>query len=271
MKTFNKIGLGIALMIALVLSAHAQFYAYNSFINGYNLQAFATTPVLTTNSFGGTNTANSWGYNNYVYPGTYPITSNNAYIGTNTIFGTQSAFGLYTNTAAIVNARVWPDNNSDTSTAEALFVSLTGVNNTTTNSYTLSFAPVVTIPITIPVASSSYLPVPTGITQTISNDVVMTAAQNLFSVSLTANGLTPVNIITNPPSGLNLFNGPSKWQLVSVASTSTNVVGYATNSTYSSTLTNGVWQITTNTVYLTNYGGVYVNAGIVGYPPFHSP
>ena len=269
MKTFNKIGLVIALMIVFAFGANAQFYAYNSFVNGYNLQVFEpTAQTLVTNLWGGTNVANSWGYNNYVYPGTYPITSNNAYIGSNTIFGTQSAFGLYTNTQAIVDARVWPDNNSDVATAEGLFVSITGANTATTNAYTLSFAPVVTVPITIPMASSSYFPTPLG-TQSISNDVAMTQAQNLFSLSLTANGLTPVNIITNPPSAL--FSGPSKWRLVSVASTTTNVVGFTTNQLYTSVLTNGVWQIVTNSAVLTNYGAIYVNAGIVGYPPFHSP
>jgi hypothetical protein len=65
--------------------------------------------------------------------------------------------------------------------------------------------------------------------------------------------------------------GAHKARLVSVTMSSTNMVGYFTNSSYSTVLTNGVWQAQTNTIISTNWGGVYVNAGNVGWPPFHSP
>ena len=65
--------------------------------------------------------------------------------------------------------------------------------------------------------------------------------------------------------------GAHKLRLLSVAMTTTNAIGYSTNYSISSTLTNGVWQATTHTTYATNWGGVYINAGVSGYPPFHSP
>jgi hypothetical protein len=225
----------IALLLACLTSARAQIYQYTSFINGFNL--ISTTPsanTFTTNSFGGTNTANGFGVNNYVYPGSYPASANNSYIASNTIYGTTSAFGLFTNTMAIADARIWPDNNSDLATQLGVFISAVGVNNLATNTFAITFAPVVSVP------------VPAG-SGTITNDVAMTAAQNLWTVSVTANGLTPVNVVTNPPNAL--IVGASKMRLLSIVSTTTNAVaGISTNSYFTSVLTNGVWQVQTNTL-----------------------
>ena len=240
-----------------VTTASAQFQSYNSFVNGFNLQLVSTTGQATNIiTFGGTNVDTAFGVNNYVYPGSYAASANNSYIGSNTVVTGSSAFGYQTNTSVILDARLWPNNNSDVASDLGVFISICGVNNTVANTYVLTFAPVVDVP--IPAGSG-----------TITNAVVSTAAQNQFVVSLTANGLTPVNLLTNPPNAA--IAGAHKLRLLSVAMTTTNAIGYSTNYSISSTLTNGVWQATTNTTYATNWGGVYINAGVSGYPPFHSP
>ena len=257
MKFIKQIAI-IGLLLACLTSARAQIYQYTSFINGYNLQN--TTPTantLITNLWGGTNIANGFGVNGYVYPNSYPASANNAYIASNSIYGNTSAFGLFTNTQAIVDARIWPDNNSDLCNQLGVFISLVGGTAQTTNSYSLTFVPVVSVP------------VPNG-SGTISNDVACTGTANTWSVSVTANGLTPVNILTNPPNAL--MAGGLKFRLSSIASTTTNSAsGIVTNNVLSTVLTNGVWAVTTNYNYSTNYGIVYLNAGVSGFPPFHSP
>jgi hypothetical protein len=260
---FTKILLVLATVCAMlgVTTARAQFASYNSFVNGFNLVCVPSlgnngSGAVTNWAFGGTNIDMAFGVNNYVYPGSYAATANNSYIGTNSVVTGASAFGLQTNTSVIIDARVWPNNNSDVSSDLGLFVSIAGVNNTVGNAYLLTFAPVVDVP--VPVGSG-----------TITNAVASTSAQNQFSLSLTANGQTPVNILTNPPNGT--LAGAHKLRLLTVVMTTTNAIGYATNYSYTSTLTNGVWVAVTNTVYSTNWGGVYINAGISGYPPFHSP
>ena len=273
MKNYFKSLLVILTVIALlgVTTARAQFYSYNSFINGFNMVCASTTSSTTaTNSFGGTNIDMAFGVNAYVYPGTYAASANNSYIGTNTIITGASAFGLQTNTGVIVDARLWPDNNSDLCNNESLFVSICGVNNTTTNVYVLTFASVVTVPIQLPPPSPNLANFPAypG-SGTITNDVASSQTQNQFTLSLTANGLTPVNVLTNWPNAF--MAGAHKARLLSVTMNSTNTIGYFTNTSFSTVLTNGVWQSQTNTTYVTNWGGVYVNAGNCGWPPFHSP
>jgi hypothetical protein len=255
-----------------VTTASAQFYSYNSFVNGFNAvfasSATGTTGTTNWSGWGATNTDMAFGFNSYVFNGSYAATANNSYIGTNTIITGASAFGLQTNINVITDARLWPDNNSDSSTSEALFVSIAGVNNMVTNTWTLTFAPTVMVPIQVPPPSPNTANVPgypgSG---TITNEVPITTST--FSLTLTANGLTPVNCITNWPSVF--LNGPAKARLVSVVMATTNTLGIFTNTTYSTTLTNGVWQLVTNTATVTNFGGIYLNAGNVGYPPFHSP
>jgi len=261
-----------AIVLLGVTTARAQFYSYNSFVNGFNLQIESGTvnTAATALAFAGTNIDTAFGVNAYVYGGAYPASSNNAYIGTNTVITGASAFGFQTNTSVILDAGLWPDNNSDLCNNEALFLSIAGVNNTTTNTYTFVFAPVVMVPIQVPPPSPNLAMVPgypgSG---TITNDVAMTQAQNLFTLALTANGQTPVNLLTNWPNAF--MNGARKARMLSVTMSTTNAVGIFTNYTYTPVLTNGVWVATTNTVTQTNWGGVYVNAGNCGWPPFHSP
>jgi hypothetical protein len=237
-----------------VTTARAQFYTFNSFTKGY-FNLLVTSPSQVTNStiYAGTNQAMAFGANNYVFNGSYAATANNSYIGTNTIINSGGAFGWQTNTI-ISDADIWPDNNSDLCNNEAVFISVTGVNNTSVTPITFTFAPVVSV--AIPVGSG-----------TITNDVVMT--QNTWNVNVTANGTTPVNQTTNPPNGM--FIGARKLRLISATITATNAIGYSTNYTLSTTLTNGVWQNVTNTAITTNWGGAYVNLGVSGFPPFHSP
>jgi hypothetical protein len=252
MKNYLKF-IGGAL-IATCLSVQAQNYAYNSFINGYNLLN-AVSAANTTNNiyFGQTNIAMAFGQNNYTYNGTYPVSANNAYIATNTVFGTMAAFGWQTNTTVIRNAAVFPDGNGNINTGESIFVNINGVNNAVTNEYAFVFSAVAAIP------------VPAG-SGTITNYVAATSAQNKFTLLLTANGTNPVNVFTNLPAGLE--DGSSAIQLSSVGMVTTNSIGYATNYYVTTTLTNGTWQPVTNSVIVTNWGGVYINAGVVGYPPF---
>jgi hypothetical protein len=255
--TKTLLTLATAFVMIGVTTASAQFSSYNSFVNGFNLQLVSTTGAATNIiMFGTTNVDTAFGVNNYVYPGSYPASANNSYIGSNTVVTGSSAFGYQTNTGVILDARLWPNNNSDVASDLGVFISICGVNNTVANTYVLTFAPVVDVQ--IPVGSG-----------TITNSVVSTSAQNQFTVSLTANGLTNVNVLTNPPNAV--IAGAHKLRLLSVAMTTTNAVGYSTNYSYTSTLTNGVWQAVTNSTIQTNWGGVYINAGVSGYPPFHSP
>jgi hypothetical protein len=269
MKFVKNILIGIAVAALCVTAAKAQFQTYRSFINGYNLQVTSTNTIggLVTNTFGGTSTYNSLGYNGYTYPGFFPAAGTNN-IGTNTIVGTTLAFGLQTNAYGFVDAPVWPDNNSDASSDEGVFVSITGVNTATTNTYLLTFAAEVDFPINLPPPSPNLSVFP-GVpgTGTLTNAVACTLGYNQFSITATANGLTPVNLITNAPALVMLGH---KLRLLSIAATTTNITGIGTNTSYSMTLTNGVWQNVTNTTTVTNWG-VYVNAGLVGFPPFHSP
>ncbi len=255
--TKTLLTLATAFVMIGVTTASAQFVSYNSLVNGFNLLLPVNTGQ-TTNAitFGTTNVVTAFGVNNYVYPGGYAATANNSYIGTNTVITGASAFGWQTNTTAIIDARLWPNNNSDVASDLGLFISIAGVNTTVANTYTLVFAPVVEVP--IPVGSG-----------TITNAVASTSAQNQLTVTLTANGVTPVNLLTNLPNGV--VAGAHKLRLVSACCTATNAVGYSTNYSYTSTLTNGVWQAVTNSTIQTNWGGVYINAGVSGYPPFHSP
>ena len=269
--TIKSILTVIALLGLCVTVAQAQFAAYNSFINGYNLQITSTNVAGNnaeiTNSYGSSLAYNALGVNGYIFPGFFPAANTNN-IGTNTIVGTTQAFGLQTNAFGIIDARIWPDNNSDTSSSEGVFVSITGVNNAVTNTYQVTFAAVVDFPINVPPPSPNLAVFP-GVpgSGTVTNATACTATWNQFSLLLTANGLTPVNVITNIPS---LCAIGHKLRLLSVQSTTTNTLGIATNLSYSMVLTNGIWQGITNSATTTNWG-VYLNAGVVGYPPFHSP
>src|ERR1700690_3723288 len=129
MKFNFKSILALVVLIAVTaIPAKAQFYSYRSFIGGYNLlNASSVAYVTYTNQYGiSTNVFNSYGYNAYVFGGIYPTNANSGLVMSNSIYGTLGAFGIQTNAGAIVDATIWPDNNSDTASALGLFVSVCG-------------------------------------------------------------------------------------------------------------------------------------------------
>ena len=260
-------------LFGVTTAARAQFYSYNSFINGYNLVAqalVATNGATVVATYGSTNIDQAWGVNSYVYNGSYAATANNSYIGTNTVVTGTAAFGLQTNTSCILDARLWPDNNSDTSTSLGIFVALTPMNSSVSNVYTLVFESVVDVPINLPPPSPNSAVFPSvGGSGTITNSIGCNVTGNTFTLVMAVGNSATTAIVTNPPAYF--MAGAAKARLLSITQAITNAMGTQTLTSYSSTLTNGVWQIQTNTSYSTNYGGVYVNAGVVGYPPFHSP